>query len=112
MLAAAPAVGAASAHEERAEATPLTAPATAVAPGAGDAASVTTAAEPGSTAERGADPDSTATIQPSSTPAAEHRPAGRMADTGAGVLPWLAAGGAGALGVGAVAFATARRRVD
>ncbi|WP_158857722.1 hypothetical protein [Streptomyces sp. NRRL B-1347] len=42
----------------------------------------------------------------------EPRPAGRMAETGAGVLPWIAIGGAAALGVGAVTFATTRRRAD
>ncbi|EPH39738.1 hypothetical protein STRAU_7203 [Streptomyces aurantiacus JA 4570] len=35
-----------------------------------------------------------------------------MADTGAGIVPWIVAGAAGALGVGAVAFATTRRRQD
>lgn len=35
-----------------------------------------------------------------------------LAETGAGVLPWIAAAGAGALGVGAVVFATIRRRSE
>ncbi|MEV8018960.1 hypothetical protein AB0O76_21990 [Streptomyces sp. NPDC086554] len=39
-------------------------------------------------------------------------PDGTMADTGAGVLPWIALAGAAALGVGAVAFAMVRRRAD
>ncbi|WP_189177187.1 hypothetical protein [Streptomyces lasiicapitis] len=53
-------------------------------------------------------PEATATPSPASTQA----PAGRMADTGAGIVPWIVAGAAGALGVGAVAFATTRRRQD
>ncbi|GHE74671.1 hypothetical protein GCM10018785_48650 [Streptomyces longispororuber] len=48
----------------------------------------------------------------SPSPEGSPRPPARMADTGAGVLPWLAAGGAAALGVGAVAFATTRRGPD
>ncbi|MEV8316052.1 hypothetical protein AB0Q95_17945 [Streptomyces sp. NPDC059900] len=39
-------------------------------------------------------------------------PGGTIADTGAGVLPWIAAGAAGALGVGAVVFAMIRRRSE
>ncbi|MGW6056928.1 hypothetical protein [Streptomyces sp. NPDC055189] len=37
---------------------------------------------------------------------------GTIADTGAGVLPWIAAAAAGALGVGAVVFAMIRRRSE
>ncbi|MBB5103524.1 hypothetical protein [Streptomyces spectabilis] len=60
------------------------------------------------------DPAPLSTVEPSASsgPAGEPRPAGRMAETGAGVLPWIAIGGAAALGVGAVTFATTRRRPD
>ncbi|MEV6757441.1 hypothetical protein [Streptomyces sp. NPDC051214] len=53
-------------------------------------------------------------VTPTSTTSPDTRevPDGKMADTGANVLPWIAAAAAGALGVGAVAFAMIRRRSD
>lgn len=44
--------------------------------------------------------------------AAEDPDLSPMADAGAGVLPWIAAGAAALLGVGAVVFATIRRRSE
>ncbi|MFH9069791.1 hypothetical protein [Streptomyces alboflavus] len=60
-------------------------------------------------------PSRTATPAPTVTPTSttpEANPTDRMADTGAGVIPWIVAAAAGALGIGAVAFATTRRRPD
>lgn len=70
----------------------------------------------------GASPSTTATTTATKTattsdtngkdPAPDDSPDDSLADTGAGVLPWIAAAGAGALGVGAVVFATIRRRSE
>lgn len=49
---------------------------------------------------------------PAPAPAPDPDPDGTMADTGAGILPWITAAAAGALGVGAVVFALVRRRSD
>ncbi|MGW6020940.1 hypothetical protein [Streptomyces sp. NPDC055099] len=66
-----------------------------------------------STAPSGVTP--TSTTAPGSEengPDAREVPDGKMADTGATVLPWIAAVAAGALGVGAVVFAMIRRRSE
>ncbi|WP_138961122.1 hypothetical protein [Streptomyces sp. YIM 121038] len=68
-----------------------------------------TAAAPASAQEPPPGP-ALSTVEPSAP--SGPRPDGRMAETGAGVLPWAAAAGAAALGVGAVAFATTRRRSE
>lgn len=62
----------------------------------------------------GASPSTTATTSDAhgKDPAPDDSRDGSLADTGAGVLPWIAAAGAGALGVGAVVFATIRRRSE
>ncbi|MEV0527200.1 hypothetical protein AB0I66_27590 [Streptomyces sp. NPDC050439] len=69
-----------------------------------------------STAPSGVTPTSTTSPDPEEhgpeAPDAREAPDGKMADTGANVLPWIAAAAAGALGVGAVAFAMIRRRSD
>lgn len=61
------------------------------------------------TATRTAGTTNTPEVPEASAPPA---PDGTMAETGAGVLPWIALAGAAALGVGAVAFAMVRRRAD
>ncbi|MFH8490358.1 hypothetical protein [Streptomyces longisporoflavus] len=96
------------------------------APYAGDSQAVSRAAHP--RAGGGADlPDATVTPTAPTAPATsatsstspssdadDDEPArdGTIADTGAGVLPWIAAAAAGALGVGAVVFAMIRRRSE
>ncbi|GAA3126364.1 hypothetical protein GCM10010449_54670 [Streptomyces rectiviolaceus] len=61
----------------------------------------------------GEDPSSTSTSTSTASPDGENRdPEGTIADAGAGVLPWIAAAAAGALGVGAVVFAMIRRRSE
>ncbi|MEU5956785.1 hypothetical protein [Streptomyces sp. NPDC047525] len=52
------------------------------------------------------------TSSTSSTPGTDEEGPGTIADTGAGVLPWITAVAAGALGVGAVVFAMIRRRSE
>lgn len=54
---------------------------------------------------------SSATATTSDAKGTDH-PDDSLAETGAGVLPWIAAAGAGALGVGAVVFAMIRRRSE
>lgn len=67
---------------------------------------------PGASPSTAATTSATTSDTTSDTNGKDPAPDDSLAETGAGVLPWIAAAGAGALGVGAVVFATIRRRSE